>query len=179
MKSRLCFERCFRDSTYLLKLYSFVHFFGIFKFFSLNLLFIFFFFYINTCVFFFKKICIYLFVWLCCIFIAVYGLSLLALSGDYFQLQCMDFLQLWLLLLWSVSSRACRLQQLWHIDSCSAGYGIFPDQRLNPCPLHLQVDSVHTTREVHSSYFSDSLHSLPFFLIICLTLCLKAPQRQG
>ena len=53
MKSRLCFERCFRDSTYLLKFYSFIHFFSILKFFSLNLWFIFFLFYINTCVFFF------------------------------------------------------------------------------------------------------------------------------
>ena len=28
-----------------------------------------------------------------------------------------------------------------HRLSCSAAYGIFPDQGLNPCPLHWQVDS--------------------------------------
>ena len=90
MKSRLCFERCFRDSTYLLKLYSFVHFFGIFKFFSLNLLFIFFFFYINTCVFFLKKN-LYLFICLvvlylhCCVWAfstcIEWGLLLVAVHG--------------------------------------------------------------------------------------------------
>ena len=38
---------------------------------------------------------------------------------------------------------------LWHVGSvvvahglgCSEAYGIFPDQGLNPCPLHWQADS--------------------------------------
>ena len=34
--------------------------------------------------------------------------------------------------------------------SCLAACGIFPDQGLNVCPLHWQVDLYHwTTREVH------------------------------
>ena len=28
-----------------------------------------------------------------------------------------------------------------HGPSCCAAYGIFPDQRSNPCPLHWQADS--------------------------------------
>ena len=63
--------------------------------------------------------------------------------------------------LWCTGSRARGLQQLWlaglvgvacglqsagsvvvaHGLSCSAACGIFPDQGLNPCPLHWQVDS--------------------------------------
>ena len=57
--------------------------------------------------------------------------------------------------------RAHRLQQLWHVGSvivarrlqstgsvvvahglsCSTACGIFPDQGLNPCPLHWQANS--------------------------------------
>ena len=58
--------------------------------------------------------------------------------------------------LWNVGSvvvahglSVCGLQQLWHAGSvvvahglsCSAACGIFPDQGLNPCPLHWQADS--------------------------------------
>ena len=49
----------------------------------------------------------------------------------------------------NMDSRACRLQQLWHVGSavtgprlsCSVACGIFPDQGSNPCFLHWQVDS--------------------------------------
>ena len=35
-----------------------------------------------------------------------------------------------------------------HRVSCSVACGIFPDQGLNPCPLHCKVKSYHwTTRE--------------------------------
>jgi len=42
--------------------------------------------------------------WLCWVFVAVRGLSLIALSRDYSSLQCLGF-SLWRLLLWSTSSR--------------------------------------------------------------------------
>ena len=61
--------------------------------------------------------------WLRWVFAAVRGLSLVAVSGGYFLLQCAGFSLWWLLLLWSTGSRhvgfsSCgtRAQQLWLKD---------------------------------------------------------------
>ena len=44
-------------------------------------------------------------------------------------------------LLWrSTSSRRAGSVAVAHGPSCSAACGIFPDQGLNPCPLHWQAD---------------------------------------
>ena len=50
---------------------------------------------------------IYLFIyfWLHWVFIAVHGLSLVAVSGGYSLLRCVGFSLGWLLLLWSMGSR--------------------------------------------------------------------------
>ena len=45
------------------------------------------------------------------------------------------------LLLWSTGSRRAGSVVVAHRLSCSVAYGIFPDQGLNPCPLHWQADS--------------------------------------
>ena len=75
-------------------------------------------------------------------------------------MKCVNFSLQWLLLLQRVGSRAYRLQ--WHRGSvvaaprlqstgsivvvhrlsCSAACGIFPDEGLNLCLLHWQVDSL-------------------------------------
>ena len=55
----------------------------------------------------------------------------------------------WFLLLQNADSRVCGPQLLQHPGlavaahglSCSMACGIFPDQGLNPCPLHWQADS--------------------------------------
>ena len=115
---------------------------------------------------FFFLINLFIYLWLCWVFDAPRGLSLVAASGGYSSLRCAGF-SLWGLLI-VVSSlveehglQACRLQQLWHAGSvvvahglqstgsvvvahglsCSAACGIFPDQGSNPCPLRWQVDS--------------------------------------
>ena len=75
----------------------------------------------------------------------------------------------WAQQLWHAGPRAHRLQQLWHAGSavvlrelqstgsvvvvhglsCSVACGIFPEQGLNPCPLHQQEILNHcATREV-------------------------------
>ena len=56
--------------------------------------------------FFFSKINLfnYLF-WLCWVFVAARGLSLVVVSGGYSLLQCAGFSLRWLLLLWSMGSR--------------------------------------------------------------------------
>ena len=45
------------------------------------------------------------FFWLCWVFIAAHGLSLVAASGGYSLLWCAGFSLWWLLLLWSTGSR--------------------------------------------------------------------------
>ena len=71
-----------------------------------------------------KKINLFIYFWLCQVFVAVRGLSLVAASGGYSSLQCAGFLLWWLLLLWSTSSRragfsSCgtRAQLLWLVGS--------------------------------------------------------------
>ena len=103
---------------------------------------------------------IYLFIyfWLRWVFLAACGLSLVAVSRGYSLLPCVashcsGFSLQWLLLLRSTGSRhagsvvvAHRLQSAGsavaaHGLSCFVACGTLPDQGLNPCPLHWQVDS--------------------------------------
>ena len=94
--------------------------------------------------FFFLNKFIYLFIyfWLRWAFVAVRGLSLVAVSRGYSLLQCVGFSLQWLLLLRSTGSRhagfsSCGTQAsvvVAHGLSCSVACGIFPDQGLNPRP---------------------------------------------
>ena len=86
------------------------------------------------------------------VFVA-HRLSLVAESSSYSLVQCAGFSLWWLLLLWSTGSRlassvvvAQRFQSsgsvvVVHGLSCPAACVIFPDQRSNLHPLHLQEDS--------------------------------------
>ena len=105
------------------------------------------------------KIYLFIYFWLRWVFVAVRGLSSCGERGLLFVVVCR--------LLIVVASR-CGAQALgarasvvaarglsscgsWALDaglvvvahglSCSAACGIFPDQGLNPCPLHWQADS--------------------------------------
>ena len=93
---------------------------------------------------------LFLFIYLIYLFLAVLGLrcctrarglSLVAASEGYSLLRCAGFSLCWLLLLWSTGSRHVGSVVVAHGLSCSAACGIFPDQGLNPCPLHWQADS--------------------------------------
>ena len=99
--------------------------------------------------------------WLLWVFLAPPRLSLVVASRGYSSLQCAGFSLWWLLLLWSTGSRHVGFsnygvrasvvvaRRLWSAGSvvvayglsCSAACEIFPDQGLNPCPLHWQADS--------------------------------------
>ena len=89
--------------------------------------------------FFFKYLFIYL--WLCWVFVSVLGLSLVVASGGHSSSQCAGLSLLWPLLLRSTGSRRAGSVIVAHWPSCSAARGIFPDQGSNPCPLHWQADS--------------------------------------
>ena len=115
----------------------------------------------NSNKYFFKLIHLFIYFWLCQVFVAARGLSLVAASGSYSSLQFTGFSLWWLLLLWSTGSRrsgfsssgtwahlvvACGLQStgsvvVAHRLSCFVACGILPDQGSNPCPLHWQADS--------------------------------------
>ena len=87
---------------------------------------------------------IYLFIYLfllCWVFISVRGLSPVAASGGHSSSRCAG-LSLWRpLLLRSTGSRRAGSVAVADGPSCSATYGILPDQGSNPCPLHWQADS--------------------------------------
>ena len=93
--------------------------------------------------FFFKTLglFIYLFLWLCWVFVSVRGLSLVAASGGHSSSQCAGLSLSRPLLLRSTGSRRAGSAVVAHGPSCSAACGIFLDQGSNPCPLHWQADS--------------------------------------
>ena len=88
----------------------------------------------------FINLFIYLFL-LCWVFVSVRGLSLVAVSGDHSSSRCAGLSLSRPLLLRSTGSRRADSVVVAHGPSCSAACGIFPDQDLNPCPLHWQADS--------------------------------------
>ena len=92
---------------------------------------------------FLKKLFIYLFIylWLCWVFVSVPGLSLVAASGGHSSSRCVGLSLSQPLLLRSTGSRRAGSVIVAHGPSCSAACVIFPDQGLNPCPLHWQADS--------------------------------------
>ena len=93
-------------------------------------------------IFFFNKF-IYLFIyfWLCWVFVSVRGLSPVAASGGHSSSRCEGLSLSRPLLLRSTGSRRAGSVVVAHGPSRSAACGIFPDRGTNPCPLHWQADS--------------------------------------
>ena len=90
------------------------------------------------------------------------GLSLVAASGGHSSSRCAGLSLSRPLLLRSTGSRRAGSAIVAHRPSCSAACGIFPDQGLNPCPLHWQADS-QPLRHQGSPLF--------IFLIIHINCC--------
>ena len=74
------------------------------------------------------------------------------------------------LLLRSTCSRRAGSVVVAHGPSCSAACGIFPDQGLNPCPLHWQADSQPLCHQgsPHCGLICISLIMLSIFSCACL-----------
>ena len=89
----------------------------------------------------FKIYLFILFFWLCWVFVSMRGLSLVVASGGHSSLWCVGFSLSRPLLLRGTGSRHAGSVVAAHGPSCSAACGIFPDQGLNPCPLHWQAYS--------------------------------------
>ena len=90
---------------------------------------------------FFKNFYLFIYLWLCWVFVSVRGLSLVAASGGHSSSRCTGLSLSRPLLLRSTGSRRAGSVVVAHGLSCSTACGIFPDQGSNPCPLHWQADS--------------------------------------
>ena len=90
---------------------------------------------------FFFNFYLFIYFWLCWVFVSVRGLSLIAASRGYSSLRCAGLSLSRPLLLRSTGSRRAGSVIVAHGPSCSAACGIFPDQGSNLCPLHWQADS--------------------------------------
>ena len=88
---------------------------------------------------------LFIYFWLCRVFVSVRGLSLVAASGGHASSRCAGLSLSRPLLLRSTGSRRAGAGAgsvvVAHGPSCSVACGIFPDQGSNPCPLHWQADS--------------------------------------
>ena len=93
--------------------------------------FIWFFFFINLFIYF----------WLCWVFVSVQGLSLVVASRGHSSSRCAGLSLSRPLLLQSTGSGRAGSVVVAHGPSCSLACGIFPDQGSNPCPLHWEADS--------------------------------------
>ena len=90
---------------------------------------------------FFFLIYLFIYFWLCWVFVSVRGLSLVAASRGHSSSRCAGLSLSWPLLLRGTGSRCASSVVMAHGPSSSAAHGIFPDQGSNPCPLHWQADS--------------------------------------
>ena len=124
--------------------------------------------------FFFFKLFIYLFIyfWLCWVFVSMRGLSLVAASGGHSSLRCAGLSLSWPLLLRSTGSRRAGSVIVAHGPSRSAAYGIFPDQGSNPCPLHWQADSQPLRHQGSPAalFYEACFHRNQFVNPICLLI---------
>ena len=91
--------------------------------------------------FFFFKFYLFIYLWLCWVFVSVRGLSLVVASGGHSSSRCAGLSLSRPLLLRSAGSSRAGSVAVAHGLSCSAACGILPDQGSNPCPLHWQADS--------------------------------------
>ena len=117
--------------------------------------------------FFLNFLFIYIYFWLCWVFVSVRGLSLVAASGGHSSSLCAGLSPSRPLLLRSTSSRRAGSAVVAHGPSRSAARGILPDQGSNPCPLHWQADS-QPLRHQGSPTFFDVILIFVSLSITCL-----------
>ena len=113
---------------------------------------------------------LFIYFWLCWVFISVWGLSVVVASGGHPSSRCAGLSLSWPLLLRSRGSRRSGSVVVAHGPSCSAACGIFPDQGSNPCPLHWQADSQplrHQGSPTLSILNITSGHESPGQVVIC------------
>ena len=91
--------------------------------------------------YFFLKAYLFIYLWLCWVFVSVRGLSPAVVSGGHSSSRCAGLSPSRPFSLRSTGSRRAGSAIVAHGPSCSTAHGILPDQGSNPCPLHWQADS--------------------------------------
>ena len=91
--------------------------------------------------FFFFKFNLLIYFWVFWVFVSVRGLSLVAASRGHSSSRCVGLSLSRPVFLRSTASRRASSVVVAHGPSCSVACGTFPDQGLNPCPLHWHADS--------------------------------------
>ena len=104
---------------------------------------------------------LFIYLWLCWVFVSVRGLSLVVASGGHSSSWCAGLSLLRPLLLQSTGSRRAGSVIVAHGPSCSAACGILPDQGSNLCPLHWQADSQPLHHLGSPLYFFLTKHVVP------------------
>ena len=102
---------------------------------------LFFFFFNFACGLFSSLFILFIYFWLCWVFVPVRGLSPAVASGVHSSSRCAGLSLSRPLLLRSIGSSRAGSVVVAHGPSCSTACGIFPDQGSNPRPLHWQADS--------------------------------------
>ena len=97
--------------------------------------------YIHIVNFFFNLHYLFIYFWLCWVFVCVRGLSVVAASGGHSSSRCTGLSLSRPLLLRSTGSRCAGSVVVAHGPSCPMACGIFLDQGSNPSCLHWQADS--------------------------------------
>ena len=129
-------------------------------------------------------VCMYLFIylWLCWVFVSVRGLSLVAASGGHSSPRCTGLSLSRPLLLWSTGSRRAGSVIVAHGPIRSVACGIFPDQGSNPCSLHWQADSQPLRHQGSPHlFFKDTLVFYLFLFLVAFSLrfCARAFSSCG
>ena len=114
---------------------------------------------------FFFLINLFIYFWLCWVFVSVRGLSLVAASGGHSSSQCAGLSLSQPLLLRSTGSRRAGSAVVAHGRSCPVACGILPDRGSNPCPLHWQADFQPLSHQGSPNTISLSIHLLLNILV--------------
>ena len=113
---------------------------NLFKLFSFRKRLVLFFFLKNVLLISFKFY-LFIYLWLCWVFVSVRGLSPVVASGGHSLSRCTGLSPSRPFSLRSTGSRRAGSVIVAYRPSCSVACGIFRDQGSNPCPLHWQADS--------------------------------------
>ena len=120
---------------------------------------------------------LFIYFWLCWVFISVRGLSLVAASGGHSSSRCAGLSPSRPLSLRSTGSRRAGSAIVAHGPSRSTACGILPDQGSNPCPLRWQADSQplrHQGSPLCLILSQRSLRLSSFFFILFSLFCSTA-----
>ena len=121
---------------------------------------------------FFLKNYLFIYLWLCWVFVSVRGPSPAAASRGHSSSRCAGLSLPQPLPLRSTGSRRAGSAIVARGPSRSAARGIFPDQGSNPCPLHWQADSQPLRHQGSPQVTILLVPGLSFLYFFCTEACM-------